>query len=362
MSDSRELAHHEPGGGSVAHRPASTSIPMEQQMDMLRTALTDPNVDPAKAREMFALMREMQQDARQAEFNRAKSAAIRAMPAIFKRGKNSHLDVRYARFEDMHRAVMPVLSAHSLSLDFRIGSEGRNVTVQPILRHDNGYVEEGGVMSAPPTQGKGINAVQEVAITASYLKRHSMKATLNLIEDGEDLDGGPPREGDQLNDRQERLLVDAQEAADRGEYAGFYQRLNTKDRALLVSTGHHTRLGGGKALPGPSTEDRGGQDAGDDRGAYDPVEDERRAAEAEEQRQDPPAAETKQKRQLTPQQWVDTYCAEVDRITNVDALDEYVDRKRDALARLEQTEPALHRRAVDHHRARRDAIVEGRLV
>lgn len=331
MSDSQQIT---PYGGDqtrdVAVAPAApTTIPMDQQLAMMRQALTDPNVDPGKAREMFALMREMQQDARQAEFNRAKIAAIRAMPAIYKRGNNTHLNARYAKFEDLHRAAMPVLARHNLTLDFRVGSEGRNVTVQPILRHDNGYIEEGGTMAAPPTEGKGLNVAQSTAITTSYLKRHSMKAMLNIIEDDEDHDGGI-RPDTQLNDRQQNLLVDAQDQADAGTYAAWFGRLSVKDKAVLIGSGHHARLGGAPALPGASADQT-----------------------AETPRDTPPAdqgqtqAQPQGQRQQTADEWVEQYESDCRTAPDLDTLQRIQTKGARALATLKDRGLAeLHDRAI----------------
>lgn len=323
MSDSRELAQAGQGGGAVAPRHESqVSIPMDQQMAMMREALTNPDVDPSKAREMFALMREMQQDARQAEFNRAKIAAIRAMPAIYKRGKSDKH--RYAKFEDLHRAVMPVLAAHLLTLDFRIGSEGPNITVQPILRHDNGFVEEGGIMKGPPDKGPGRSDIQAIGSAASYLKRHSLKAMLNIIEDGEDNDGAPLRPGDQLNDRQQGLLVDAQEQAEAGTYREWFGRLNAKDKAVLIGSGTHARLGGATALPGA---DQGN-------------------AFQEAPRQE---AQATGKAKRTPVQQVESYEASVRECGSLDALRELQTNEATAkwIAQVRDRHPELHQRVVD---------------
>lgn len=323
MSDSTELATQAPGGGAVAHRhDSAVSIPLEQQVAMMREALTNPDVNAANAREMMTILREMQHDARQAEFNRAKIAAIRAMPAIYKRGQsNNH---RYAKFEDLHRAAMPVLAAHFLTLDFRIGSEGNNITVQPLLRHDNGFVEEGGIMKGPPDTGGSKSAIQAVAAAASYLKRHSMKAMLNIIEDGEDNDGAPLRPDSQLNDRQEGLLVDAQEQADAGTYMAWFARQNAKDKAVLIATGAHARLGGATALPG---------------------------SQPDQSQQEVPRQESagSQRAKRTPEQLVEAYEASVRECADLDALRTLqTDEKTAAwIANLRQRHPELHGKVVD---------------
>lgn len=260
MTDSREMAtqgHLEGGGGSELAPSASRAIgiPMDQRMAMLREALTNPDVDPAKATAMADLLWKIEDREREAEFNRAKIKAIREMPAIYKRGTNDHLKTKFAKFEDLHRAAMPVLSRNGLTIDFRIGSEGRDITVQPILRHENGYIEEGGIMRGPPDEGKGRSNIMAVGSASSYLKRYAMKAMLNIIEDGEDDDGVGGRPDDQMNDRQERLVLDAQAAADGGTYGEWYGRQAAKDKAWLVTTGTHARLGGGHVLIGSTPRD-----------------------------------------------------------------------------------------------------------
>lgn len=318
MSESTELAHRDAGaiGAAQPMRQTAVGIPLEQRMAMLREALTNPDVDPAKAVAMADLMERMEDRELRAQFNRDKIAAIRAMPAIYQRGKSDKH--RYAKFEDLHRACMPVLAAHGFTLDFRVGSEGNNITVQPVLRHDNGLVEEGGVMKGPPDTGPGRSAIQAVGSATSYLKRHSMKAILNIIEDGEDNDGAL-REGSQLNDRQERLVTDAQEAFDNGRYADFYGQLPPKDKALLVTVGVHARLGGTAALPGPATDQAG-----------------------DGQPQQQPA-------KRTPQQMVDDYKASVTACKDLEALQKLQTTPKVAnwIAQLRDRHPDLHQQVVE---------------
>jgi hypothetical protein len=76
----------------------------------------------------------------------------------------------------------------------------------------------------------------------------------------------------------------------------------------------------------------------------------------------PPPADPPSKVQLTPREWVDRYKADLEKCKTLDQLDEYIDGKREALARLESSHPDLHKEAVTAGRDRRAAIEEGRLV
>jgi len=312
MTDSRELATAETR--AVSH--SSTSIPGDQRLMMLREALTNPDVDPTKAAAMFNLMNQMEDRERQAEFNRDKAAALRAMPVIFKGGKSDKH--RYAKFEDMHRAALPVLTRFRLSIDFRLGSEGQLVTVQPILRHENGFIEEGAVMKGPADTGPGRSPIQSLGSASSYLKRYTMKGMLNIIEDGEDNDGAIGRENYHMNDRQEGLIVDAQAAADRGEYAAWFSRLNIKDKAVVIGSGTHARLSGVLALPG--------------------------ASKAEPDRADPPAKTGPDVN--TAEGWTEQYELDCAAAPDRDALVRIQTKGAKAMGRLQGEHPDLYARAI----------------
>ncbi len=337
-----DVAVHQ-GGRAVAAQtdPSAMAITPAQRLEMVREALLNPAVDPDKARAMFQLMREMENDERQAQFNRDKIAAKAAMPAIYKRGFNSHQKTSYVKFEDMQRAIDPILDAHNLMLDFDLATVGKDIAVTPILRHRNGWIEKGGTLTGPPDTGPGRTPIQSVGSSGSYLKRYATEAILNLVRDGEDNDGaGVGREDYRLNDRQEGLLVDAQAAFDRGQYEGYYQTLKAKDRAFLISSGHHARLGGVAALPDArraETVDQGADALAEQRRDDAPADQDQRAADA-------PATKPKQ----TAEEWTAEYERKCEAAASVEALMEIQSDGPNtrALAKLQTTETELHRRAV----------------
>lgn len=324
----------ENAGTSVAHydpnQPPATSGGV---IAGVLTMAKDPSIDAAKVETLTRLAIELQDRERRAAFNASKIAAIREMPAIYKRGKSDKH--RYAKFEDLHRAVMPILARHGMTIDFRVGSSPKGVTVTPILRHENGHVEEGESMEGPPDTGPGRSAIQAIGSSTSYLKRHSLKATLNIIEDGEDDDGNYGfREDEQKNDRQERLILDAEAHAVARDYADWYKGLTAKDKAWLVRAGVHHRCGGGKALPDQSGSSPIGRDER-------PVENEPEDAVVEpvdetlppldDRPSDPPPAEGKPKPKpqpepdvTTPEGWTAVYernCREAETPARLDAIE-----------------------------------------
>lgn len=335
MSESTDLATGEETGRELA-LPSSGNV-----IQSILAAAKDPDVDADKVKTMYDLAVGMMDRERKAEFNRAKIAAIREMPAIYKRGKSDKH--RYAKFEDLHRAAMPVLARNGLTIDFRVGSSPKGVSVTPILRHENGWVEEGDSMEGPPDQGPGRTPIQAIGSSTSYLKRHSFKAMLNIIEDGEDDDGNYGfREDDQKNDRQERLVLDAEAAAFAGEYAEWYGKLTTKDKAWLVRAGVHARCSGAPSLPKP-TEDRPVTVA--DRDETEDAEIE----EIEPLNEDPPKAETPaaEPDPTTPEGWTTLYEKRCEEAESLDRLADIQSAGRNAIKKLETAHPKLHKRAID---------------
>lgn len=328
MSDSRELAAHDGGQQIVT---AGGGIPVEQRMAMLREALINPDVDPAKAVAMAELMFRLEDRDRQAEFNRDKIAAKKAMPAIFKRGYDDHKKKPYVLFEDMQRAIDPVLERFNLMLDFEVGNVGNDIAVTPVLRHQNGWVERGGTLKGPSDAGPGRSPIQGVGSSVSYLKRYCTEAILNLVRDGEDNDGAI-RPDTLLNDRQQGLVVNAQAAADRDEYPQWFAGLNPKDKALLINSGNHARLGGGKALPAPTTIDNTRSDP---------------QPEPEPARDDPPAGGDLPA-VVTPEGWTAQYELDCQGATDLEALQRVQLKAQKGIARLKDGgHTDLHQRAID---------------
>jgi hypothetical protein len=253
MSDSKEVATHDTWSQEVA----SARSESDNFLSALIQAARDPSIDASKVTALANVAisyaqerREQRQQDLRSQFNEDKAAALFEMPAIFKRGKSDKH--RYAKFEDLHRAVLPILRKHNLVLNFKLGSmPNGHIAVTPVLSHRNGLDEAGETLTGPPDTGPGRSAIQAVGSSGSYLKRHSAKAILNLIEDGEDTDGVMLPD-DQLNDRQARLAEQAELAAASGDYAEWFDKQPTRDRAWLISTGRHAQFGGAPALPGAS--------------------------------------------------------------------------------------------------------------
>jgi len=314
MSDSKDIAHRDNGGALADPNQTNASSLLGQIIQASR----DPEVDAGKMEAMARLAIELQDRDMRAQFNRDKASALFEMPAIFKRGRSDKH--RYAKFEDLHRAVTPILRKNNLVLNFKMGSMANgHIAVTPVLSHRNGLDEVGETLTGPPDKGPGRNDVQAVVSSGAYLKRATAKAILNLIEDGEDNDGATMLPDYQLNDRQAYIAEEAELMSAAGGYERWFNDLAPRDRAWLISTGRHCQFGGAPALPGAS--------------ALPPRE---------------PDAEQPRQQKRTPEQMVDAYEAGVASQNTLDDLIAYQTDEARAkwITKLKDQRPDLHARII----------------
>lgn len=165
---------------------------------VIEKAARDPNVDVEKMERLFALQERVQERNAKAAFVEAKVTMQPELPEITMKGhiiirdKQSNAitqDTPFARFEDIHEAVMPVLARHGFDLSFRNGRSPEGlVRVTTILSHIAGHAEET-VFDLPHDSSGSKNSVQAVGSSTSYGKRYGTLSILNIKVAGEDDNG-----------------------------------------------------------------------------------------------------------------------------------------------------------------------------
>lgn len=166
---------------------------------VIERAARDPSVDIDKMERLLAMQERVQERMAKQAFTEAKIAMRPELPEVSMKGhiiirdKNDATkvvqDTPFARFEDIHDAVMPVLTQHGFDLAFRNGlsPEGK-VRVTTILSHVAGHSEET-VFDLPHDSSGSKNSVQAVGSSTSYGKRYGVLSALNIKVAGEDDDG-----------------------------------------------------------------------------------------------------------------------------------------------------------------------------
>jgi hypothetical protein len=226
---------------SVAHQIATT----------LREAALNPAVDADKMEKILNMQERILDRSAKDAFTRAFDQMQGLLPHINKRGQivnnSGAVQSRYAKWEDLHRAVMPVLHQFGFTLSFRVGEvEGKSgiLTVNAILTHVEGHTVESGAMPLPADASGAKNAVQGVGSTMSYGKRYTTIAILNIVTE-DDADGRPPEGGDEaVNKAEELLKAEAETAAGNGTkaYEEFFKAQTRAAKLTIVNRGWHEGL------------------------------------------------------------------------------------------------------------------------
>ena len=167
-------------------------------LDVIARAARDPSVDIDKLERLIAMRERVEAQQAKIAFTQAKLAMRPYLPVIDMRGRIVIRDksdpdkiiqeTAFARFEDIHAAVMPVLTDHGFDLSFKNGlSPDGKVRVTTILDHMAGHSEET-YFDLPHDSSGSKNAVQAVGSSTSYAKRYGVLSILNIRVAGEDDD------------------------------------------------------------------------------------------------------------------------------------------------------------------------------
>lgn len=181
---------------NLAHAPEQTAVVAADAptiMAVIAKAAGDPNTDVDKLSRLMDLYERISDRNAKAAYLSALAEMQPQLPEIEEAGgiKNRDGDVQstYALWEDVNRAVKPILHEHGFAISFRVGSaaDGR-LTVTGVLSHREGHQEET-TITLPHDSSGSKNAVQAVGSSTSYGKRYTAMALLNLTSRGEDDDG-----------------------------------------------------------------------------------------------------------------------------------------------------------------------------
>jgi hypothetical protein len=168
-------------------------------LGVIERAARDPNTDIDKLERLFALREQVEAREAKLAFTEAKIAMRAELPEITMKGMIVIRDkdkpniikqeTPFARFEDIHDAVTPILTAHGFDLKFKNGlSPDGKVRVTTILAHRAGHEEETH-FDLPHDSSGSKNSVQAVGSSTSYGKRYGVLSILNIKVAGEDDDG-----------------------------------------------------------------------------------------------------------------------------------------------------------------------------
>lgn len=169
----------------------------DETLSIIERVALDPRVDVEKLERLLAMKERVLADQRRVAFVEAMSRLAPTMPEIDKNGRVTFegkgdkpgMDRRYARLEDIDRAIRPLYSKEGFSLSWNTqpGENGK-IRVIGTLSHSGGHFEQR-QLDLPHDSSGAKNPIQAVGSTVSYGKRMITTMFFNLIARDEDTDG-----------------------------------------------------------------------------------------------------------------------------------------------------------------------------
>lgn len=189
------------------HPQKTEYLPVVTEGSQIRSAILelarDKDFDVEKLRALTDLQNSVEDRQSAVAFNRSFVAMQAELPVIKRDGsleyekekgrpETKYLIAKFARYEDIAKAIQPVLGKHGFSVSFdvqpRVGDSG-GLLVSAVIRHDGGHIHPGPAIPVPLDTSGGKNTTQAYGSALSYGKRYALFASLNIITEGEDDDG-----------------------------------------------------------------------------------------------------------------------------------------------------------------------------
>jgi hypothetical protein len=182
-------------------------------LETVMRAIAQPGMTPEVARQYLELGRELQKDQAQAAFNAAFAALKNDLPVIDKKGvvlnKAGKVQFKYARYDDLHEAITPLLARHGFatSFDFREPEKGRLTVVLDLL-HTGGHSRQ--YQWTLPAMGDNayVTNLQNAAAARSFGKRNILIDALDILTRDADSDGVPRKPPELITEQQAMEMED----------------------------------------------------------------------------------------------------------------------------------------------------------
>jgi hypothetical protein len=161
-------------------------------LDLYERLAKDPSVDVAKFEKILDLKRGVDAERAKAAFFADFAAMQIELPTISKRGeilnRNGQVQSTFAQYEDIQRAVKPILRKWRFSVSHSQAPDTtKEMVIVTHLVHAEGHVLSSTFKADADTSGSK-NAVQGLGSVSQYGKRYNLVALLDLEISGKDND------------------------------------------------------------------------------------------------------------------------------------------------------------------------------
>jgi ERF superfamily len=181
-----------------------TSVQPRSMLDMVMDAAMSTDLDPARLEKFLSIARDLELDKKKQEWATAFRAAkdeidcykITKRGQIVYEGKGGKQGgvVKFIRYDDIAKAVKPILQKHSLSASYTYRYEQtppKAICVMTLL-HANGYSQTFESIPLPMVDSSGgKNDVQGAGSVMSYGRRYAVCGAFDIVAESEDNNGSP---------------------------------------------------------------------------------------------------------------------------------------------------------------------------
>lgn len=222
-------------------------------MAIISKVASDPTIDVTKLSALLDMNERILNKQAEIEFNSAMSrlsgklagVEIKRTRGVNYKNKQSGKDeeaFKYASYDDIDRAIRPVLAEEGFSLSFtsepRAG-DGGGAIVTGTLSHQAGHSRKASLPLALDTSG-GKNNIQGLGSTISYGKRYTIGMLLNVVTCDDDDGNGGEEEFVSTEQAVEIDLLITEVKADKARFLKFIgadevQKIKAKDYEKAVT-------------------------------------------------------------------------------------------------------------------------------
>lgn len=185
---------------SLDAQPAAAPVVVSEAaaiFSMIERVASQPDVPVERVEQLFRLYTQMDAERARRAYNAAFAVMQPALPAVARKG-TAHNAKKYARYEDISAAVLPILAVNGFGLSFRITEQPGKVVVRAVLSHKDGHSEHTEFAYPFDTSGNK-NAIQAIGSATQYGKRYTASALLGIATKDEDDDGKAAGGGEVIN-------------------------------------------------------------------------------------------------------------------------------------------------------------------
>lgn len=154
---------------------------------MQMVSVAPPESQPAMLHSLLDFQERLEGRDSKKAYNIAWAEMAPELPYVAENGLNTFTGNRYARWDDIHRACMPVLRKFGFSVSFDSRKDGADVLFCiVVIRHIGGHEERPEFPFPWREPSKGRSAGDEVSAALSKAQRHAFRKAFNILSLGEE--------------------------------------------------------------------------------------------------------------------------------------------------------------------------------